>query len=408
MKYKRVSPHSYLWLKLLYGLWFSLLFISIIVYAISKSNGALSGIVAMVFIGVMFIATARHMNIYKAREISRLIHKHIRENDLCQIKMKGRKEIYTFYPKVDWRIDESANTLFIRFRFTGNKINVRGLERGLADRLEKICLNIYESRSHIEYHFELVEEKPIVINCKDDIQGEYGSTEISLSPSVRWNYRTTPHLLVAGSTGSGKTTFTRFIIANLLKRGVRITYIDVKRDIEMERFCRGNIAIKYVYETEDIAKELAEIADEIQTRTTDIDNMGLGESHDYSFNPVFVICDEIILMKLKFPDKLYKETINYINQIIVSGRSKNIFCGLITQSALAEYFGNSGIRGNIHLKVALGQVTPSELGMIFGAEFSDTKNLRYWEIGSGLLMRTGIESRPREFIAPYIKEGVLD
>lgn len=92
-----------------------------------------------------------------------------------------------------------------------------------------------------------------------------------------------------------------------------------------------------------------------------------------------------------------------INQIIVGGREKNIFCGMISQSALAEYFGNSGIRGNIGLKVALGQMTPTELGMIFGNEFSDMKNLRYGELGSGLIMRNGLDSRPREYVAPYIK-----
>ena len=80
---------------------------------------------------------------------------------------------------------------------------------------------------------------------------------------------------------------------------------------------------------------------------------------------------------------------------------------MITQSALAEYFGNSGIRSNIGLKVALGQMTSSELGMIFGNEFSDIKNLRYGEIGSGLIMRMGLDSRPREFVSPYITEGVL-
>lgn len=408
MKYKRVRPNSYLWVKWLFAIWLLLLLFCISIYWMNKSIVALTGIVAMVLIGVMFIATARHMNLYKARKMSRLIHNHIKENDLCQIKMKGRKEIYTFYPKVYWRTDESVNTLFIRLRFTGNKINVRGLERGFADRLEKICLNIFESRSYIEYLFELVEEKPLVINSKDDIQGEYGNTEIPLSPSFVWDYRKTPHFLVSGSTGSGKTTFTRYLIAHLLKREVRIVYIDVKRDIEMERFCHGNIAITYVYEPESIAEAIAEIADEIETRAIDIDNMGIGENYDYGFNPVFVICDEIILMKLKFPDKLYKQTIAHLNEIIVGGRSKNIFCGLITQSALAEYFGNSGVRGNIRLKAALGQATPTESGMIFGNEFSDIKNLRYGEIGSGLLYRNGIDSRPREFIAPYIKEGVLD
>lgn len=407
MKYKKVTPNSYFWLKVLYTVWLILSLSCIVVYCINKSIIALSGIVAMVLIGVMFIATARHINIYKARKMSRLIHNHIKENDLCQTELNGRKEIYTFYPKAYWKIDKSINTLFIRFRFTGNKINVRDLERGLADRLEMLCLNVYESRSHIEYLFELVEEKPLIIDDREDIQGEYGNTVIPLSLSFTWDYRKMPHFLISGSTGSGKTTFTRYLIAHLLKRGVRIVYIDVKRDTEMEQFCHGN-AITYAYEPETIAKVISEIADEIQSRTNDIENTGIGEDFDYGFNPVFVICDEIILMKLVFPDKLYKQTIANINKIIVGGRSKNIFCGLVTQSALAEYFGNSGIRGNIHLRVSLGQATSTELGMIFGDKFSDIKNLRYGEIGSGLLYRNGFDSRPREFIAPYIKEGVLD
>ena len=181
---------------------------------------------------------------------------------------------------------------------------------------------------------------------------------------------------------------------------------------EMECFCRGNVAITYAYEPSHIAKEVADIADEIRTRKKSINDMeekyDVEKGHDYGFNPVFVICDEIILMKLVFPDKLYKETITQINSIIVSGRSKNIFAGLISQSGLAEYFGNSGIRGNIGLKVALGQLTTSEYRMIFGEEFSDIKNLRYNEIGSGLIMRHGVDSRPREFVSPYIEQGVLD
>lgn len=188
-------------------------------------------------------------------------------------------------------------------------------------------------------------------------------------------------------------------------------YLDIKRDAEMEYFCRGNIAITYAYEPDHIAKEVSDIADEIYTRTNSISDMeeyGVEKEHDYNFNPVFVICDEIILMKLVFPDKLYKETIAQINSIIVSGRSKNIFAGLISQSGLAEYFGNSGIRGNIGLKVALGQLTSSEYRMIFGEEFSDIKNLRYNEIGSGLIMRHSVDSRPREFVSPYIEQGVLD
>ena len=229
-----------------------------------------------------------------------------------------------------------------------------------------------------------------------------------MSKSFIWDYRKIPHFIIAGSTGSGKTTFTRFIISSLINRGVRVVYVDVKRDVEMERFCKGNIMVSYSYQIEDIARVIGEVAEELQSRAEDIENIGVGEEYDYGFNPVFLICDEIILMKLLFPKKLYDETIAYINAIIVGGRSKAVFCGLITQSALAEYFGNSGIRNNIGLRVALGQMTPTELGMIFGDEHKEVKNLRYGTVGSGLIMRNGIDSRPREFVAPYIKNGALD
>lgn len=70
----------------------------------------------MVGFGILYIKAARK-KLIKARDISRLIHKHIRGNELYQTETKGRKnrEVYTFYPEVYWRIDKSLNTLFIRF-----------------------------------------------------------------------------------------------------------------------------------------------------------------------------------------------------------------------------------------------------------------------------------------------------
>lgn len=408
MKYRKVRPNSYIWLKLLYAFFFIVLFQSIL-FGLMGENIWWLIVGIMVILGVLYIKIARK-KLIKARDISRLIHKHIRENELYQTETKGRKnrEVYTFYPKVYWRIDKSLNTLFIRFRLSGNKINLRGLEQGLSDRLEKIPLNVYEERGYIEYLFELETEKRLIINNKEEIQGTYGETQVTLAPSFIWDYRKVAGFMLIGATGSGKTTLSRFLITHLINRGVRIIYVDVKRDLEMERFCSGNLMITYAYETEAIAKVISEVAEELQNRTQDISNMKIDEDFDFGFNPVFLICDEIILMKLIFPKKLYDETIKRINEIIVGGRSKNIFCGLISQSALAEYFGNSGIRGNIGLKIALGHLTSTEYSMIFGQEFSDIKNLRYNEIGSGLIMRSGEDSRPREFVAPYIKNGVLD
>lgn len=412
MKYHKVKPYSLRWLKWLYKLYGVILTLSTISYLITRNNKTLLGVMALCVGGIIFVALIRSMKWYKASRFTRLIQKHIEENSLYEARQKGRRTVYTFYPNVEWKADEENNILYIRFELPGNKINLRGLERNLADRLKRICLNVYETDGFIEYSFQLNRESRLIISSKEDIQVNEENKSIALSPSLTWKYRETPHLAIIGTTGSGKTTFTRFIIANLLKQGFRVLYLDVKRDAEMECFCRGNIAITYAYEPSHIAKEVADIADEIRTRKKSINDMeeeyDVEKGHDYGFNPVFVICDEIILMKLVFPDKLYKETIAQINSIIVSGRSKNIFAGLISQSGLAEYFGNSGIRGNIGLKVALGQLTASEYRMIFGEEFSDIKNLRYNEIGSGLIMRHSVDSRPREFVSPYIEQGVLD
>ena len=412
MKYHKVKPYSFRWLKWLYILYGVSLGFLTISYLVTRSNKTLLEVMALCVGSIIYVAFIRRMKWYKASRFTRLIQKHIEENSLYEAQQKGRRTVYTFYPNVEWKADEENNTLYIRFELPGNKIDLRGLERNLADRLKRICLNVYETYGSIEYSFQLNKENRLTISSKEDIRVDVENKSIALSPSFTWKYRETPHFVIVGTTGSGKTTFTRFIITNLLKQGFLVLYLDVKRDAEMECFCRGNIAITYAYEPRHIAKEVADIADEILIREKNTDNMEkeycVEKGHDYEFNPVFVICDEIILMKLVFPDKLYKETITQINSIIVSGRSKNIFAGLISQSGLAEYFGNSGIRGNIGLKVALGQLTASEYRMIFGEEFSDIKNLRYNEIGSGLIMRHSVDSRPREFVSPYIEQGVLD
>lgn len=400
--YKRIKPYSYKWLKWLYVMWLLLTSVFVLCFLLEKKVIAMMGISVMILIGVMFIAFVRP-KIIKAKKLSRLIHQHIVENALCQIEIIHNREKYTFYPETYWKADESCNILFLCFRLTGNKINLRGLEQGLADRLKMICLNVYERRGYIEYLFQLKEEKQFVFSSVDEIPGKYGETELVLSDSFVWDYRQRPHFLISGATGAGKSTFCRFLISSLINCGVRVVYVDIKKDDEMERFCKGNTMITYACEMETIANAIKDVADEFQSRAEDINNIGVGNDFDYGFNPIYLVCDEIILMKLVFPKKLYDETITRINQIIVGGREKNIFCGMISQSALAEYFGNSGIRGNIGLKVALGQMTPTELGMIFGNEFSDMKNLRYGELGSGLIMRNGLDSRPREYVAPYIK-----
>ena len=151
MKYHRVTAHSFWWLKWCCSLYMFLMVIFLTACVVTRNISFAIALAVMLLILVMLFTIVRHTNIYKAGKISRLIQKHIEENQLYETAFRGRKRVYTFYPQTDWCMDTASNTLHIRFRLSGNQINLRGLETGLADRLEKVCLNIYEKRGYIEY-----------------------------------------------------------------------------------------------------------------------------------------------------------------------------------------------------------------------------------------------------------------
>lgn len=126
--YHKVRQCSYGWLKWVFALYVFALCVCSIFYLTTGKGVFMLSIVTMAFIGVMFLVTARQLKWYKARNITRLIQKHIWKNSLYQTKIRGRRKVYILYPDAEWRIDESVNTLYIRFRLTGNKINLCGLE----------------------------------------------------------------------------------------------------------------------------------------------------------------------------------------------------------------------------------------------------------------------------------------
>ena len=403
----RVTPHSYTWLRYTELLYFFIFTVFISVYIRNKSAFALSGIITMLFIGLIFIMSARYLKLYEARKISRLINQHIVENDLCQIEYENTKLKYIFYPDVHWWIDKNENLLHIKFGLTGNKINLRGLEQGLSDRLRKPCFRSQETYGYIIYSFQAKQFERLKLDNTMKLNNSQisMSKEIKIDNSLSWNYHRDPGFCIVGTSGSGKTTLTKYFLAQLTacekspdRARNRIFYIDIKRDDDMELFCKKNNMIHYVYEKDDILKTISEFQIEFEKRQSPLDNKITVDQE----TSLFLICDEIILLKLLLSKKEYDQIMNAISSIIVGGRSKNMYIGLISQAAHAEFFGNSGYRENLSLKIALGFLSSSEYGMLFGQEFSDVKNLN-GEIGSGLVQLKN-STRPREFIAQYIKQ----
>lgn len=408
MKYKRIRPNSCKYNMPIILIMMGTIFLLSLVYSVFKSTWVICGLITMVFSLVITIVMGC---MPKAREKRKLVHdiqKHIIENDLYYGGYVDGKRVFEYYPQTYYMIDYESNTLHIRFRLSGNKVNLRNLEKELSDRLIKAFVGDYEKKGYIDYVFELCEEKRITISSKADVKGEYGDTKILLSSSFSWDYKKTPGFCIIGNTGAGKTFLCAYLLENLTSRiGARICVIDKKKDLELERYCSFNNMIVYACEEDEIVNRVQEVTDEMHSRSKLIDEIGVKEDFEFSFTPWFLVVDELILMRLEMDKAKYERVLRQINACIVSGRSRCIYVGLLSQSALAEYFGNTAFRSNLNLKVALGQMTESEYKMIFGID-REIKNTRYDEMASGLMMRQNIDKYPREFLAPLIEKRAFE
>ncbi len=206
---------------------------------------------------------------------------------------------------------------------------------------------------------------------------------------------------MTGNTGSGKTQLAQYIIYCLISQGVRVIYCDPKNDDDMRFFLRDK-PVCYVTKENDIAKVVREVGEEVRLRQKDLDNMGLEEA---DFNPVFIFFDELLAFSKTANKKTYEETARRLASIVVTGRSKRIYVGMILQRPDTT-FVEGAVRDNLGCKICMGQMSETAYKMSFGSDFSHVKNYRRG-IGSGLIYRQGVDTKPRELIAPFICEGAL-
>lgn len=295
------------------------------------------------------------------------------------------------------------NVFRLRFRLDGTLIaqGFRELEQPLADMFCTVCTDKIEERGYITYCFELHEQKQAVIESYQDILPA-GENEIAFSGDIAWNWKKTPHLLLTGNTGSGKTQLAQYIIFCLLSQGVRVIYCDPKNDDDMKYFLHDKPVI-YATKENEIASVVREIEEEVRLREKDLENIGIPEAE---FNPVFLMFDELIAFSKIASKKTYEETAKRIAGIVVTGRSKRIYAGLILQRPDTSFI-EGAVRDNLACKICMGQMSETAYTMSFGSDFTHVKNYRR-EIGSGLIYRQGVDTKPREMIAPFICNGALN
>ena len=343
-------------------------------------------------------------------KISKGVEKIIRSRGLCKstyTKEQGVLGTWTvekmhYYPIIHYKKIPNQNIFCIRIRTDGllpsEKIYV--LEKAFSDKFRTECTDKIEELGYLTYCFALRKLKQNFIKSYEDIP-KVGEHEIMFSKDIVWDWKRSPHLLLTGNTGSGKTMLAMYIIKCLIHQGVRIVYCDPKND--MGDFMRNHPCVNYVTKENDIAKVVRETEEEVRMRERDLQNIGI---EDADFEPVFLFFDELIAFS-KFTDKRnYDETMRRLAAIIVTGRGKRVYGAMLLQRPDTSYI-EGAIRDNLGCRICMGQMSDTAYKMAFGSDFSDVKNYRR-EIGSGLIFRQGVDTKPREFLAPFICKGALN
>ncbi len=154
--------------------------------------------------------------------------------------------------------------------------------------------------------------------------GHVGLKKISLSNC--------PHLLVAGETGSGKSTFLHQFIASLYRRtpGLEMTLIDLKGGLEFTTF-DGRPGITVVIDREEATRSLGAFPEIIAKRIYLLRKLGARSVEEVGNNTMprhMVIVDEAAEMFLSAEDNAAKAV---LSQIARQGRALGIHLVMATQ-----------------------------------------------------------------------------
>lgn len=222
------------------------------------------------------------------------------------------------------------------------------------------------------------------MKTKDMIFGYYKEyyDAYSLSMPIRLHIADYPHMLVTGSSGSGKSYALLFLIGKLLQSYPDIVlYICDFKNSEEFSFLAG---YTYYYSGKDCYKGIMDY----YNRFSELREQGRNEVR------YLLIADEYpaFINYLQMLDKANKtkyanDILGAVSEILMLGRGIKFGIWIVTQRADSSLFAN-GARDNFMIVLGLGKMSKEQKSMIFtGQDMPDT----IFSVGEGMLLADGKE-----------------
>lgn len=222
----------------------------------------------------------------------------------------------------------------------------------------------------VDYVFTLVKPERLVVTATEKPEFT-DDLNIDLGYGVIYNPIKTPHVLIGGGTGSGKTIYISFFLIELMKRHSIVYICDPKNsDLgNLSHYLDDHVAVT----PNNIARVTRLAVEEMKKRYSimnDPMNFKYGSNFvDHGFNPLWLIFDEMGAFQASATDKegkkIVDEVMSNIKQIILLGRQAGCFILVAAQQMSASSTLSTDLRDNLGLRIALGNNSPDGLRMIF-------------------------------------------
>ena len=322
--------------------------------------------------------------------------------NLCQTEIIDREKVVSNSAIFGYLVNETE--IIIRAYKQGDiytdKMNE--FDTSLSALLGLPLENKMDTISYCDYIFNRYKDRRIIINHSNAAYNN--TTLLPLSNNLSWNILKQPHLLLAGVTGSGKTTFLNYLIIEMKKMQADIYICDPKRS--------DLASLKNILGTEYVASDVNNIAklsrivkEKMEQRFLDYkenaDHFVYGYSFvDYQLNPIFILFDELGAFRASADKKVFAETMANLTEVILKGREMGVFCVLSTQQPNANNIPTE-LRDNLSVRIALGNMSSEAYRMVFGENIKDLSSVS--AVGGGYIYLDGLGwSKPKLFEAPYL------
>ncbi|MBI6053431.1 DNA translocase FtsK [Clostridium perfringens] len=300
---------------------------------------------------------------------------------------------------------EDDKRVYARILKSGNRFNK--IAPTLGENIEStLGLELDRTNSTVDFfEYVLLKEKDKRIDLRESIKNQHNNSDvINISGNISYRLSKTPHSLIVGGTGSGKSFFILGKIVSYLSLTpqAELYIVDPKKaDLSLLRFIEG-MEDKVVTEPNQIARMLREVVeimeDRYKTYFNDISAFGKDYT-DFGLSPVILIFDEFSAFIHSVDKKLSKEVLDYIFTIVMKGRQAGIQIELLLQRPSADDLPTN-IRAQMGFKAGLGAMDKIGYNMIFDTNDVDFKTVT--EKGGGYIQIDGVHTAPVYFETPYI------